>query len=57
MTTCASQRLLDGADGVDLSYRLLLRDPSRMIDLMDEVKAFDGATRVTGLTAQDESEL
>jgi hypothetical protein len=57
VTTCASQRLLDGADGVDLSYRLLLRDPSRMIDLMDEVKAFDGATRVTGLTAQDESEL
>lgn len=57
VTTCASQRLLEGADGADLSYRLLLRDPSRMADLMDEVKAFEGATRVTGLTAQDESEL
>lgn len=57
VTTCASQRLLDGANGADLSYRLLLRDPNRMADLMDEVKAFAGVTRVTGLTAQDESEL
>lgn len=55
--TCASQRAADGGAGTDLSYRLLLRDPSRLGDLIDEVKAFDGATRVTGLTAQDESEL
>lgn len=57
VTTCASQRVLDGADGADLSYRLLLRDPARLSDLIDEVKSFAGATRVTGLTAQDESEL
>ena len=57
VTTCASQRVLDGTDGADLSYRLLLRDPARLSDLIDEVKAFAGATRVTGLTAQDESEL
>lgn len=56
-SNCASQRILDGADGVDLSYRLLLRDPSRMGDLLDEVKAFEGTTRVTGLSAQNESEL
>lgn len=57
VTSCTSQRLLDEAAGADLSYRLLLRDPNRMADLMDEVKAFAGVTRVTGLTAQDESEL
>ncbi len=57
VSTCASQRMHDGDDGADLSYRLLLRDPARLSDLMDEVKSFAGATRVTGLTAQDESEL
>jgi hypothetical protein len=57
VTTCASQRVLDGADGADLSYRLLLRDPGRLSDLIEEVKSFAGASRVTGLTAQDESEL
>ena len=55
--TCASQRVVDGSDGADISYRLLLRDPARLADLVAEVKAFNGATRVTGLTAQDESEL
>ena len=54
---CASQRVADAGDGADLSYRLLLRDPARLADLVDEVRAFDGATRVTGITAQDESEL
>jgi hypothetical protein len=57
LTTCASQRVLDGGDGADLSYRLLLRDPDRLGDLIEEVRAFEGATRVTGLSAQDESEL
>ena len=56
-TTCASQRVLDGGTGADLSYRLLLRDPDRIHDLISEVGAFPGATRVTGITAQDESEL
>lgn len=55
--TCASQRVMDGGEGADLSYRLLLRDPSRLGDLIEEVQAFNGATRVTALTAQDESEL
>ena len=57
ITVCASQRVLDGDQGADLSYRLLLRNPARLADLVEEVQAFDGATRVTGLTAQDESEL
>ncbi|TVR50685.1 MAG: DUF4956 domain-containing protein [Puniceicoccaceae bacterium] len=54
---CASQRVHDGESGIDLSYRLLLRDPDRMEDLLDEVRACAGASRVTGLSAQDESEL
>ncbi len=56
-TFCASQRVLEGAGGADLSYRLLLRDPARLADLISEVEAFEGTDRVTGLTAQDESEL
>jgi hypothetical protein len=57
LTTCASQRLLDGGAGADLSYRLLLRDPDRCNDLIAEVGAYPGASRVTGIVAQDESEL
>jgi len=55
--TCASQRVVADGEGADLSYRLLLRDPSRLAELIEEAKAFEGATRITGLTAQDESEL
>lgn len=55
--TCASQRLLDGGNGADLSYRLLLRDPERFNEMIAEVGTFPGASRVTGITAQDESEL
>ena len=54
---CASQRAHDEGEGTDLSYRLLLRDPSRLEDLFSEVRALPGTARVTGLTAQDESEL
>jgi len=57
LTTCASQRLLDGGAGADLSYRLLLRDPDRCNYLIAEVGAYPGASRVTGIVAQDESEL
>ena len=55
LTTCASQRLLD--DGADFSYRLLLRDPDRAGELIQEVGAYPGTSRVTGITAQDESEI
>ncbi len=56
-TTCASQRTHEDGQGADLSYRLLLRDPDRMDDLLQEVRSFQGTSRVTGLAAQDESEL
>ena len=41
----------------DLSYRILLRDASRAGDLVSELKAFPGVSRVTSLKAEDESEV
>lgn len=54
---CASQRSHEGYDGVDLSYRLLLRDTNRVDDLLNELRELDGVSRVTTLKAEDESEL
>jgi len=54
---CASQRSLDVAEGTDLSYRLLLRDPARIGELLGELRALNGVSRVTSLKAEDESEL
>ena len=54
---CASQRSNEGYAGIDLSYRLLLRDPSRSHELMDELRALQGVARVSSLHAGDESEL
>ncbi len=54
---CASQRSSESFTGMDLSYRVLLRDPARSHDMVAEVKAFNGVARVTSLQAEDESEL
>jgi hypothetical protein len=54
---CASQRSSDSFEGTDLSYRLLLRDPDRMDDLLSELREMEGVSRVTGLQAEEESEL
>ncbi len=56
-TECASQRAHDEGRGADVSYRLLLRDPTRMDELFNEVRALSGTSRVTGLSARDESEM
>ena len=56
-TQCASQRSNDSYQGTDLSYRLLLRDPGRVEDLLIELRATQGVSRVTSLQAQDESEI
>lgn len=56
-TVCASQRSSEGLQGTDLSYRLLLRDPARLEELLAEVRLVPGVSRVTSLQAQDESEL
>jgi len=54
---CVSERTVDGSSGVDFSYRLLLRDPSRLEDLLVELREMDGVSRVTGLKAEEESEV
>ncbi len=54
---CASQRSNEGYEGTDISYRLLLRDPNRMEDLLLELKGLHGVSRVTGLRAEEESEI
>lgn len=54
---CASQRSNEGYPGVDLSYRLLLRDPARTHELLSELRTLEGVARVSSLHAGDESEL
>ena len=53
----ASQRAGGASDGADLSYRILLRDASRAGELVSELKAFPGVSRVTSLKAEEESEM
>ena len=54
---CASQRSHDGHEGMDFSYRLLLRDPERMEELLNELRSLSGVSRVTGLRADEQSEV
>jgi uncharacterized membrane protein YhiD involved in acid resistance len=54
---CASQRSGEGQVGIDFSYRLLLRDPDRSDDLLAELRAVTGVSRVSSMKAEEESEL
>lgn len=54
---CASQRFGENQAGMDLSYRLLLRDPDRIAELLLELRGVEGVSRVTSLKAEEESEL
>ena len=54
---CASQRSHEGYEGTDISYRLLLRDPGRTEDLLTELRATHGVSRVTSMQAEEESEV
>jgi hypothetical protein len=56
-TVLASHRTHEGYEGTDLSYRLLLRDSNRVDDLLNELKQVPGASRVTSMLAEDESEI
>jgi hypothetical protein len=56
-TLCASQRSHEGYEGTDLSYRLLLRDPRRMEEMLTELRSTTGVSRVTSMQAEDESEV
>jgi hypothetical protein len=50
------QRELEG-DKLEMSYRLLLRDPARSRELMAELRATPGVVRPTMYHREDESEL
>jgi hypothetical protein len=55
---CASQRIsLEAGAAIDLSYWLLLRDPSRADELLSEVRAVTGVSHVSSILAEDESEV
>ena len=54
---CASQRSHDEAQGTDLSYRILLRDPNRTDDLLKEVRSLEGTSHIMSITPEEESEL
>ena len=56
-TQFASQRFNEGYQGIDFSCRLLLRDPSRSQELIEELRALNGVARVSSVQAADESEL
>lgn len=53
----ASQRSHDAAQGMDLSYRLLLRDPDRADELLKEVRSLEGASHIMSIKPGDESEV
>jgi hypothetical protein len=53
----ASQRTHEGYQGTDLSYRLRMRDPERMEELLTELRELPGVSRVTGMKAEEESEI
>ncbi len=53
---CASRR--SGPDGgTDLSFRLLLRDPARADELMNELKTSEGVSWVGSIDVEDQAEL
>ena len=54
---CASQRSSHTGEGTDLSYRLLLRDPNRVDDLLTELRERSEVSRLTSLKAEEESEV
>ena len=55
-TVMASQRTVDGVQGMDLSYRLLLRDPERTNEMLNHLRGVEGVSWVSSVKAEDESE-
>jgi hypothetical protein len=54
---CANQHFNSAIAGTDLSYRLLLRDPGRVPDLIRELAELPGVGEVSSMKAEDESEV
>ena len=54
---CVSKRSSSMNEGIDLSYRVLLRDPSRAEELLDELRELAGVSRLTSMKSENESEV
>ncbi len=54
--TLANQRASGGEGGVDLSYRLMMRDPKRATEFVERLKATAGVAWVSSVKAEEESE-
>jgi hypothetical protein len=52
---CAARRSSEEG-GTDLSYRLLLRDPERADELIDELRTSKSVARVSSIDVEDQSE-
>ena len=52
----ASQRTAREEAGADLSYRLLMRDPDRVHDLLSDLSATSAISNITTIKAEEESE-
>lgn len=54
---CANRHFDSEAVGTDVSYRLVLRDPSRVPELLRELAMLPGVDQVSSMKAEDESEV
>jgi hypothetical protein len=54
---CANRHFDSSTEGTDLSYRLLLRDPGRVAELLRELAMRPGVDQVSSMKAEDESEV
>ncbi len=54
---CANRHFDSSSEGTALSYRLLLRDPDRVEDLLRELTTLPGVDQVSSMKAEDESEV
>ena len=53
----AHRQFAPGGAGADFSFRLLMRDPARVDDLVRELSELPGVSRVVSMKAADESEI
>ncbi|SMO47456.1 protein of unknown function [Gracilimonas mengyeensis] len=56
-THLASQNTSHDGSSTQLSYRLLLRNPDRTQDLLNEIAEIQGVSKVSSMVAEDESEV
>ncbi len=55
-TTLMNERRAND-QGIDMTYRLLLRDPARVDELQAALSTAEGLTNVTVFTHEDEAEI